>query len=363
MRIDGSSILMAGESSVYKSYTREESLRTWVGDQRPGFENNNSAAMQPSGAQSDFVELSGRAKAILAQDKGAPPVAGAKKTKVCAISEKDKQKLLVIQKMIEALTGKKIRFYVLEEIELDDSGGTGGFEEPAAQAPQGPRRQGRGLEYDFHETRLEQEKMSFTDQGIIKTADGKEINFSVQLSMSREFAARQDIAIRAGDAVAVDPLVINFSGTAAGLTSRKFIFDLNTDGKDEQISFVNSGSGFLALDLNGDGVVNNGSELFGPSTGDGFAELSQYDEDGNQWIDENDSIYDRLRIWTKDEGGGDVLFALGQKGVGAIFLGNIDTPFAIKNQDNDLQGQVNKSGIYAGENGTVGTVQQIDLAV
>jgi hypothetical protein len=45
-----------------------------------------------------------------------------------------------------------------------------------------------------------------------------------------------------------------------------------------------------------DGRVNDGRELFGPITGDGFAELAAYDDDGNNWIDENDGIYDNLSI-------------------------------------------------------------------
>ena len=66
-----------------------------------------------------------------------------------------------------------------------------------------------------------------------------------------------------------------------------------------KISFVGSGSGLLALDKNGDGIINNGTELFGPNTQDGFSELSKYDSDGNGWIDENDSVYDNLRICGK----------------------------------------------------------------
>jgi hypothetical protein len=45
-----------------------------------------------------------------------------------------------------------------------------------------------------------------------------------------------------------------------------------------------------------DGRVNDGRELFGPRTGDGFAELAAYDDDGNNWIDENDGIHDNLSI-------------------------------------------------------------------
>mgnify|MGYP000465316364 CR=1 FL=1 len=54
---------------------------------------------------------------------------------------------------------------------------------------------------------------------------------------------------------------------------------------------LQGGSGYLALNKNGDGVINDGSELFGTASGDGFYDLSMYDEDGNGWIDENDHAY------------------------------------------------------------------------
>ena len=61
-----------------------------------------------------------------------------------------------------------------------------------------------------------------------------------------------------------------------------------SDGRKDNISFVQPGSGFLAVDKNNDGKINNGKELFGPNTGNGFDELAKYDSDGNQWIDESD---------------------------------------------------------------------------
>ena len=158
-----------------------------------------------------------------------------------------------------------------------------------------------------------------------------------------------------------DPLVLNFNGNAAELTTTRFSFDIDSDGQQDQIAFTGPNSGFLALDRNNDGVINNGSELFGPTTGQGFAELAAYDQDGNQWIDENDSIYNKLRIWSKDAQGQDQLIALGQRGVGAIYLGQVTSPFALKDSDNNLLGQIRSSGVFLQENGVAGTVQQIDL--
>lgn len=218
------------------------------------------------------------------------------------------------------------------------------------------------VQIERRETYRESEQMSFTAGGIIKTADGKEINFSTQLNMSREFAA-ENITSITKEIQLKDPLVINFDGPAAELTETKFSFDLDNDGTLDQMSFLKSGSGFLALDKNQDGTINNGGELFGTASGNGFADLLKYDLDYNGWIDENDSIYEKLRIWTKDENGRDSLFALGQKGIGAIYLGNVDTEFSYKDTVNQTQGQLRKTGIFLREDGTAGTVQQIDLVV
>ncbi|MCL6560411.1 MAG: hypothetical protein K6U74_16780, partial [Firmicutes bacterium] len=350
-------ISMSSKRNILEIHTKEESLRTWVGDERPDFEGLKSVSEQLPEVQLDVVELSDQAKALQAKDKGASEEVRAGQTIEIEISDREKQKILMLQRMIEALTGKKFKFYVPKKLKLNALQIDLNF-----KGIQSPRSVGWGLEYECHEFHYEREKMSFASEGIIRTADGREINFSVQLKMSREFASRQDIRITAGTA-AIDPLVINFSGAAPELTDTKFNFDLDSDGKADRISFVSPGSGFLALDLNSDGRINNGGELFGPKSGNGFIELAQYDEDGNNWIDENDSIYERLRIWTKDSEGRDVLFALGEKGIGAIFTGNISTPFDIKNPENKLQGQVRKSGIFVGENGSAGTVQQIDLTI
>lgn len=85
---------------------------------------------------------------------------------------------------------------------------------------------------------------------------------------------------------------------------------------------------------------------------------------GNGWIDENDSIYSQLKIWTKDENGKDHLIDLKDADVGAIYLGNADTQFSLKNDKNKLKGEIKKTGIYLKEStGAVGTLNHVDLVV
>lgn len=209
----------------------------------------------------------------------------------------------------------------------------------------------------------EAEQTAFCGSGSVTTADGRQIDFNVQLEMSRSFMQQTNLVEREQIKLH-DPLVINFGGDPTTLTDQKFYFDIDSDGKKDSISFVSQGSGFLALDKNQDGIINDGSELFGTQSGDGFKDLARYDKDGNGWIDEADEVFNQLKIWTKDEHGKDVLMNLKEAGIGAIYLGNVDTQFSLNQaQTNATNGIIQKTGIYLKESGEAGTVHHIDLAV
>ena len=217
---------------------------------------------------------------------------------------------------------------------------------------------------------MEQEDTSFSTVGTVRTKDGREINFNVNVNMSRRCEEYYREELNVAEFTLHDPLVINLDTDATELSDQTFYFDLDADGKEEEISML-KGSGYLALDKNGDGVINDGSELFGTGNGDGFADLARYDEDGNGWIDENDSIWSKLKIWCKDEKGNDVLYKLSDKGVGAICLQNVSTDFTLQGdrtaqngatEANATNGAIRKTGIFLYENGNVGTVQHVDMA-
>lgn len=210
----------------------------------------------------------------------------------------------------------------------------------------------------------EQESSSFYSSGTVKTADGRTVEFDIEAEMSRSFAEYTSVKIDYGAVQLMDPLVINLNGGAAEVSGQKFFFDIDCDGELDNISLLARGCGFLALDRNGDGKINDGSELFGTKSGNGFADLAVFDMDGNGWIDENDEIFNRLRIWTKDESGNDKLVALGVAGVGAIYLGHIGTEFSLNSgKDNSTNAVVRESGVFLHENGQSGIIQQVDLAV
>lgn len=209
----------------------------------------------------------------------------------------------------------------------------------------------------------ESESVTFASSGMVKTQDGRSIDFNIEVSMSRAFTSQIN-TLTTQNYIKTDPLVINLDTDIGSVTDQKFLFDLDSDGDEEEISFAGKGSGFLALDKNGDGRIGDGSELFGTKSGDGFKDLAAFDEDGNGWIDENDSIYSKLKVWTKDEDGNDYLINLKDADVGAIYLDNVDTQFSLKDGNNRLNGEIKKTGIYLHEStGAAGTLNHIDLAV
>ena len=209
----------------------------------------------------------------------------------------------------------------------------------------------------------ESESVAFASSGMVKTQDGRSIDFNIEVSMSRAFTSQIN-TLTTQNYIKTDPLVINLDTDIGSVTDQKFLFDLDSDGDEEEISFAGKGSGFLALDRDGDGRIGDGSELFGTKSGDGFKDLAAFDEDGNGWIDENDSIYSKLKVWTKDEDGNDYLINLKDADVGAIYLDNADTQFSLKDGNNRLNGEIKKTGIYLHEStGAAGTLNHVDLAV
>mgnify|MGYP000894269991 FL=1 len=310
-----------------------------------------------------LVEISEKGKSL--QQKAAISATESPKNEnEISLSDEDKEKVRLIEDFIYLLTGKRIKCRILntEMMKREDLRELEKIKGRLEQGVALARPQGWGLKYDRYEYQRESEKMSFSSTGSVTTADGRVINFNLSFSVSREFIREEIISIRAGDAL-IDPLVINFKNSSAALGDRNYRFDIDMDGEPDTIAFTGYGSGFLALDLNSNGIIDDGSELFGPRSGNGFEELAAWDEDNNGWIDENDEIFSRLRIWTVDEAGNKTLLALGQVGVGAIYLGNVQSEFGLKTQTNEQLGQIRRSGIFLKENGEVGTIQHVDLIV
>ncbi len=370
MKIASSDIQMASINTFSAKTEQTENLEIWKG-KRPSPPANANADRAPGVAVGRFLDGDVADRVTLSSPRQAPRAYGHIKQEAvqqcddCSQSESSDgltDQLSVLKMLVERLTGRKINIVNYENLNRGnvDAGANVPVQSTDGQVQ---TEQGWGISYDSHESYSEVQTASFASQGTIKTTDGQEINFSLNLEMSREYYQESNVSFRAGDAVQKDPLVINFNGSAAELTDTKFSFDLDVDGTEDNISFVRPGSGFLVFDKNQDGVVNDGSELFGPGTGNGFSELAAYDSDNNNWIDENDAIYDKLSVWTKNDQGEDELSSLQAKNVGAIYLSSAKTLFDLKDENNQSNGQIAATGIYADEEGGVKTVQHLNLTI
>ena len=211
------------------------------------------------------------------------------------------------------------------------------------------------------EASYEQEQLAFVANGQVSTTDGREIKFDLGFALNYQ---KLQLSERLTSSAALkDPLVLNLEGLVPGFSSARFEFDLDADGSRESLTQLANNSAFLALDRNGNGQIDDGSELFGARSGNGFAELAALDEDGNGILDEADSGFASLRLYRSDT----ALLTLGDQKIGAIFLNAAATPFMHLGGDQGAQGEspavLRQTGIYLTEDGKAGTVQQIDLRV
>ena len=222
----------------------------------------------------------------------------------------------------------------------------------------------KAIVFNTQEQYYQKQDITFSSSVKIKTPN-QSFEMNIDFSFSQEFYESQSSRIIIGDKKFVDPLVINYDediNPFANISNLHFAFDLDSNGTTEMIPLLKQGAGFLALDKNENGNIDNGNELFGPNSNDGFTELAFYDKDKNNWIDEKDAIFDKLKIWSIDENGNQSLVSLIDKNVGAIYLGDVQSGFKYQSSISQIDALQKSNGIFVKEDGSgLGVVNSIDI--
>jgi len=265
------------------------------------------------------------------------------------LSDKDRMKLRMLELFISRISGKEFKFKGILNLE--------------GKRERTKLSQNESRDFNWHfmigasSTYFEEERMTFNSVGLVKTDDGRRIDFDYNLSMARSYYENTTSIFEMGKMI--DPLVLDLNGKGIDFLPEKVTFDINMDGILEEISQLANGSGYLALDKNNNGKIDNGSELFGPETQDGFGELQAYDEDSNGWIDENDAIFKALKIWEIDTKGQTHLISLSDGDVGAIYVGGVSSQYQLK----DGSAAIRESSVYLKESGEAQVIHMVDLSI
>jgi hypothetical protein len=364
VKIQGSNISLA---SSYQSMVREQSRERLQLFSR-GQPDPSSQAVANAAPRS-AVAISAAAREALAADLKAAaeaasqPAAVDNSSPASAINQafddaENDPVVSLLKSLLEKMTGEAIRLFSSRDMQSSAQAVTD-TPTPALAAPSA----GQGMAYDYHYLHEEFQQVNVSASGTVKTADGQEISFSIDLEMARYYREESSVSLRSGDAVRQDPLVLNFDGPAALLSDRRFEFDLFGNGRKHSLPLLQGNRGFLAFDRNGNGKIDSGKELFGPKTNSGFGELAALDNDGNGWIDEGDDAFDQLKVWQPGEQGLGALLGLKSAQVGAIALPHVASPFDLRGRNNSDLGSIAATGFFLGENGRPGTVQEVNLTV
>jgi len=157
-----------------------------------------------------------------------------------------------------------------------------------------------------------------------------------------------------------DPLLVQFGQQGLGEISGQVSFDINQDDKTDKLPTFSGDVGYLVYDKNSNNQADNGSELFGPATGNGFSELAQLDDNNNGFLDREDSAYQQLYLWQPEK---NTWLSLAEAEIEAISTVAIATPYTFYNEKDEVQAQLRYSSFAIGESGRGFGVHHVDVKV
>lgn len=158
----------------------------------------------------------------------------------------------------------------------------------------------------------------------------------------------------------ISPLILDLDGDGvetSSLANSNAMFDLLGNGFAIKTAWVGKDDGLLALDINGNGTVDNITELFGNKTTNGFAILSVHDLNADGVIDSQDAVFSNLKIW-KDVNSDGISHSSELKSLSEMGIQSISLSFQNINQTNNGNPVTHRSS-FSREDGTTGVVDDV----
>ncbi len=204
---------------------------------------------------------------------------------------------------------------------------------------------------------IHQQEVSYNMQGEFDI-NGKHLSLNYSFTLASEKVKYSSFESTA--AALKDPLIVQFGDRSIGEISGQEKFDINQDSEIDNLPIFSGDVGYLVYDKNNNNKADNGSELFGPTSGNGFSELSLLDENNNGFLDKEDSAYNKLYLWQPDK---NTWLSLADAGIEVISTNAIATPYSFYNKDDEVQAQMRSSSIAISESGRGLGVHQVDVRI
>ncbi len=346
MQISAATVSLSSSHVLSERVERSEKIDAWV--ERPA----------ATVGLSDAARAAGQLAAEPAPDPSASSAGATPTLEEEAAGDPLLNTLLLL---LKAMTGRKVELLDPKELDADQEEALAELRaEAGAMAP--PDRAGWGVIVERKETRESFERTDVHISATLKTEDGRTLKLDLK-RMQERFERKESVeTLRFGDAAAPvkDPLVLDFGLPGTSTTHDGPLLDLDLDGDLERLPGLGPTSAWLVDDRDGDGSLTDGSELFGPTTNDGYSELARLDQDGNGFVDAGDAAWSRLALWEHTPDGGR-LVALASRGVGALFVGSVSAAFQLRGPDGQPSAQQRAMSFWVGENGAVGSTRRVDL--
>lgn len=130
---------------------------------------------------------------------------------------------------------------------------------------------------------------------FVDPVNQQELRFEITQQTSFSFSASSQNP----EPEQADPLLLDLDGKGFHFDpGNSYLFDLDADGQEDKLDTLAPGSAFLAFDKNANGMIDNGTELFGDASGaqHGFADLARYDDNQDGQIDAQDNVFNSLML-------------------------------------------------------------------